>query len=459
MKKSLLLSTLILSLCSLANKTKGSIEFYNNNEHSFEKTENLFNIKNLGVKASITKNEFTIGANLKFKDLYPAYSNKLDVMYNFANKSKIYAKYEKSFGDTTPSLKISFNPDVQPDKNDKPILIGDIKVKGKVELKRDDINVGISSQTTFPFKNFDKAKYLPQGYSSYKDTVLSKHDLYLNGNTKHIKDIKAKLELCNSYSEPPYSLKYLFATLSANYSPINTLKLDLASNFKYQFNDDLDFEKQYTGTKRFINKIDIFSKNINYGQGIYQQKASYFQSYNLGIDYSGLKKADFKFNTYVNHINSKVMFGINNALSYGNEFNATYMPIDNLTLSAYTHLGGMSLLSNASKIHFGLFELNLGTKYDYKPIKQITLSPEFNVATYFGVTKANLFFNNLICAPALELTPKLAFNYRPLNKLNIKASVETPTTFTMLITNKPNYYKFGFNNTIIKSAFNVKYEW
>lgn len=458
MKKSLLLSTLILSLCSLANKTKGSIEFYNNNEHSFEKTENLFNIKNLGVKASITKNEFTIGANLKFKDLYPTYSNKIDAMYNFANNSKIYAKYEKSFGDTTPSLKISFNPDVQPDKNDKPILIGDIKVKGKVELKRDDINVGISSQTTFPFKNFDKIKDFPQGQLSYKDTVLSKHDLYLNGNTKHIKDIKAKLELCNSYSEPSHSLKYLLATLSANYSPINTLKLDLASNFKYQFNDYLDFEKQYTGTKRFINKIDIFSKNYNNGQGVYQQQASYFQSYNLGIDYSGLKKADFKFNTYVNHINSKAIFGINNALSYGNEFNATYMPIDNLTLSAYTHLGGMSLLSNASKINFGLFELNLGTKYDYKPIKQITLSPEFNVATYFGATRATLDFAKLMVAPALELTPKLAFNYSPLNKLNIKASVETPVTFTMLITDKLDY-KFGFNNTNIKSAFNVKYEW
>lgn len=458
MKKSLLLSTLILSLCSLANKTKGSIEFYNNNEHSFEKTENLFNIKNLGVKASITKNEFTIGANLKFKDLYPTYSNKIDAMYNFANNSKIYAKYEKSFGDTTPSLKISFNPDVQPDKNDKPILIGDIKVKGKVELKRDDINVGISSQTTFPFKNFDKIKDFPQGQLSYKDTVLSKHDLYLNGNTKHIKDIKAKLELCNSYSEPSHSLKYLLATLSANYSPINTLKLNLASNFKYQFNDYLDFEKQYTGTKRFINKIDIFSKNYNNGQGVYQQQASYFQSYNLGIDYSGLKKADFKFNTYVNHINSKVLFVTNNTLSYGNEFNATYMPIDNLTLSAYTHLGGMSLLSNASKIHFGLFELNLGTKYDYKPIKQLTISPEFNVATYFGVTKANSQIKYLICAPALELTPKLAFNYSPLNKLNIKASVETPVTFTMLITDKLDY-KFGFNNTNIKSAFNVKYEW
>ena len=458
MKKSLLLSTLILSLCSLANKTKGSIEFYNNNEHSFEKTENLFNIKNLGVKASITKNKFTIGANLKFKDLYPTYSNKIDAMYNFANNSKIYAKYEKSFGDTTPSLKISFNPDVQPDKNDKPILIGDIKVKGKVELKRDDINVGISSQTTFPFKNFDKIKDFPQGQLSYKDTVLSKHDLYLNGNTKHIKDIKAKLELCNSYSEPSHSLKYLLATLSANYSPINTLKLDLASNFKYQFNDYLDFEKQYTGTKRFINKIDIFSKNYNNGQGVYQQQASYFQSYNLGIDYSGLKKADFKFNTYVNHINSKAIFGINNALSYGNEFNATYMPIDNLTLSAYTHLGGMSLLSNASKINFGLFELNLGTKYDYKPIKQITLSPEFNVATYFGATRATLDFAKLMVAPALELTPKLAFNYSPLNKLNIKASVETPVTFTMLITDKLDY-KFGFNNTNIKSAFNVKYEW
>ncbi|MDU7497214.1 hypothetical protein [Sneathia sanguinegens] len=458
MKKSLLLSTLILSLCSLANKTKGSIEFYNNNEHSFEKTENLFNIKNLGVKASITKNEFTIGANLKFKDLYPTYSNKIDAMYNFANNSKIYAKYEKSFGDTTPSLKISFNPDVQPDKNDKPILIGDIKVKGKVELKRDDINVGISSQTTFPFKNFDKIKDFPQGQLSYKDTVLSKHDLYLNGNTKHIKDIKAKLELCNSYSEPSHSLKYLLATLSANYSPINTLKLNLASNFKYQFNDYLDFEKQYTGTKRFINKIDIFSKNYNNGQGVYQQQASYFQSYNLGIDYSGLKKADFKFNTYVNHINSKAIFGINNALSYGNEFNATYMPIDNLTLSAYTHLGGMSLLSNASKINFGLFELNLGTKYDYKPIKQITLSPEFNVATYFGATRATLDFAKLMVAPALELTPKLAFNYSPLNKLNIKASVETPVTFTMLITDKLDY-KFGFNNTNIKSAFNVKYEW
>ncbi len=458
MKKSLLLSALILSLCSLANKTKGSIEFYNNNEHSFEKTENLFNIKNLGVKASITKNEFTIGANLKFKDLYPTESNKLDVMYNFANKSKIYAKYEKSFGDTTPSLKISFNPDVQPDKNDKPILIGDIKIKGKVELKRDDINVGISSQTTFPFKNFDKIKDFPQGQLSYKDTVLSKHDLYLNGNTKHIKDIKAKLELCNSYSEPPYSLKYLLATLSANYSPINTLKLDLASNFKYQFNDDLDFEKQYTGTKRFINKIDIFLKNIS-GQGIYQQQASYFQSHNLGIEYTGLNKFDFKINNYVNHINSKTVLGTNNTLSYGNEFNATYMPIDNLTLSAYTHLGGMSLLSNTDKIHFGLFELNLGTKYDYKPIKQLTISPEFNVASYFGITKANPLFKHLICAPALELTPKLAFNYSPLNKLNIKASVETPTTFTMLITNKPNYYKFGFNNTIIKSAFNVKYEW
>lgn len=458
MKKSLLLSTLILSLCSLANKTKGSIEFYNNNEHSFEKTENLFNIKNLGVKASITKNEFTIGANLKFKDLYPTYSNKIDAMYNFANNSKIYAKYEKSFGDTTPSLKISFNPDVQPNKDDKPILIGDIKVKGKVELKRDDINVGISSQTTFPFKNFDKIKDFPQGQLSYKDTVLSKHDLYLNGNTKHIKDIKAKLELCNSYSEPSHSLKYLLATLSANYSPINTLKLDLASNFKYQFNDYLDFEKQYTGTKRFINKIDIFSKNYNNGQGVYQQQASYFQSYNLGIDYSGLKKADFKFNTYVNHINSKAIFGINNALSYGNEFNATYMPIDNLTLSAYTHLGGMSLLSNASKINFGLFELNLGTKYDYKPIKQITLSPEFNVATYFGTTRATLNLAKLMAAPALELTPKLAFNYRPLNKLNIKASVETPVTFTMLITDKLDY-KFGFNNTIIKSNLNIKYEW
>ena len=458
MKKSLLLSTLILSLCSLANKTKGSIEFYNNNEHSFEKTENLFNIKNLGVKASITKNEFTIGANLKFKDLYPTYSNKIDAMYIFANKSKIYAKYEKSFGDTTPSLKISFNPDVQPNKDDKPILIGDIKVKGKVELKRDDINVGISSQTTFPFKNFDKAKYLPQGYSSYKDTVLSKHDLYLNGNTKHIKDIKAKLELCNSYSEPPYSLKYLLATLSANYSPINTLKLDLASNFKYQFNDDLDFEKQYTGTKRFINKIDIFLKNIS-GQGIYQQQASYFQSHNLGIEYMGLNKFDFKINNYVNHLKYENVFVIKNALSYGNEFNATYMPIDNLTLSAYTHLGGMSLLSNINKMHFGLFEINLGTKYDYKPIKQLTISPEFNVASYFGITKANPVFKHLICAPALELTPKLAFNYRPLNKLNIKASVETPTTFTMLITNSPNYYKFGFNNTIIKSNLNVKYEW
>ena len=94
----------------------------------------------------------------------------------------------------------------------------------------------------------------------------------------------------------------------------------------------------------------------------------------------------------------------------------------------------------------------------YKPIKQITLSPEFNVATYFGATRATLNLAKLMAAPALELTPKLAFNYRPLNKLNIKASVETPVTFTMLITDKLDY-KFGFNNTIIKSNLNVKYEW
>ncbi|MDK9580724.1 hypothetical protein QQA45_04245 [Sneathia sanguinegens] len=35
MKRSLLLSTLLLSLYSLASITNGSIEFYNDNEHSF----------------------------------------------------------------------------------------------------------------------------------------------------------------------------------------------------------------------------------------------------------------------------------------------------------------------------------------------------------------------------------------------------------------------------------------
>ena len=113
-------------------------------------------------------------------------------------------------------------------------------------------------------------------------------------------------------------------------------------------------------------------------------------------------------------------------------FNTTYTPIDNLTLTAYTHLGGVSLLGEFHKpLNIGLFEINLGTKYDYYPIDEITLSPSLNVATYFGVTKSTFNLAKLAAAPTLELDPRLEFDYTLINKLNITASAETPITFTI----------------------------
>jgi len=449
MKRSLLLSTLLLSLYSLASITNGSIEFYNDNEHSFYSKKNSLKITDLGFRTNITKNGLTIGTNLKFDDFYPQTSDKDDTFSNFINNSKIYAKYEKSFGDTTTSLKISFNPNMTKNQEDKNVLIGDIKVKGKVELTHNDLTAGFSSKTVFPFKNCGQ-----DTCPKYGTNVFSKHDLYLNGDTEYIKDIDTKLELYNSYSDTSDSLKYLCAAFSVSYSPIDNLKLDIASNFKYQFNDDLDFEDIYTGTKRFTDKIDDYLTN-NTDFCLYQKDASYFQSHNLGIEYTGLDKFDFKINNYVNHLKCKNVYGIKNALSYGDEFNTTYTPIDNLTLTAYTHLGGVSLLGEFHKpLNIGLFEINLGTKYDYYPIDEITLSPSLNVATYFGVTKSTFDLAKLAAAPTLELDPRLEFDYTLINKLNITASAETPITFTILKDNK-----FGFHDANIKTSLDIKYEW
>ena len=163
-------------------------------------------------------------------------------------------------------------------QEDKNVLIGDIKVKGKVELTHNDLTAGFSSKTVFPFKNCGQ-----DTCPKYGTNVFSKHDLYLNGDTEYIKDIDTKLELYNSYSDTSDSLKYLSTAFSASYSPIDNLKLDIASNFKYQFNDDLDFEDIYTGTKRFTDKIDDYLTN-NTDFCLYQKDAPYFQSHNLGIE-------------------------------------------------------------------------------------------------------------------------------------------------------------------------------
>lgn len=93
--------------------------------------------------------------------------------------------------------------------------------------------------------------------------------------------------------------------------------------------------------------------------------------------------------------------------------------------------------------------VNFGAKYDFKLLNdKLVVSPEGNVTATFTDIYAGL------CNPSLVLTPKVSVEYKPVDALKVSGSVEVPVNFGM-----KGLKEFGYLNTGIKGALNMRYEW
>ena len=141
-------------------------------------------------------------------------------------------------------------------------------------------------------------------------------------------------------------------------------------------------------------------------------------------------------------------------VNFGFKLGAEYKGVKNLTLTADGVFAGRYHSGYDQLLKFpayttGYVKLHAGAKYDFKLLNdKLIVSPEGNVTAKFTDIYAGL------CNPSLVLAPKVSVEYKPIEELKVKGSVEVPVRFGL---NEIN--EFGYKNTGIKGSLNMRYEW
>jgi len=141
-------------------------------------------------------------------------------------------------------------------------------------------------------------------------------------------------------------------------------------------------------------------------------------------------------------------------VNFGAKLGAKYTGVKNLTLTADGVFAGRYHSSYDKIFKYpayttGYVKLHAGAKYDFKLLNdKLVVSPEGNVTATFADIYAG------ICNPSLVLAPKVSVEYKPIEELKVKGSVEVPVRFGL-----NEFNEFGYKNTGIKGSLNMRYEW
>lgn len=465
MKKTMLLTSLI-AVAAIA-KTTGNVEFFNENEAKFGATKE-FKVNKVGVKTEVKvdKTGLSFGGTFQAKDLKLGKVTKA----NYLNNSNVFMKYElpeikgvNSYVKATVSPKFAgvYEKDKMFDK-------GNAELEGDLSYKYNDLTFGLNTKTNLPLSNKKVNEKNESGKTTYelKDVdyatlVSSTHKAYVKGNYAPLKDIKGEVEVNHTYKESKKdakdAFKYVSLLADASYDVMKDLTLNGKFRFKYQFNGDINYKDQYLGDKDLLEFAG--------GGDVFKEKVDYIHAYSLEGVYKGVKDTELKANVFVNHANKTATNESLHLVDYGVMLNAKYTGVQNLTLTGKTTLSGLStiekLASNkVSKEHTALFGVGLGAKYDYKVTDKFTVSPEFN-ADLKVVTAPYVPHTSL----GLQLTPKVSAEYKPAESLTVKGEVSVPVNFkgtiaeTIINDKKETKASFGYTDTQLKTALNIKYEW
>ena len=408
MKKTLLLTSLVASMVAIAGTT-GSVEGYSENETTYAKgsdfltglktTKSTFGVK---TEVKVKDSGFSFGADLKAKELtlFNAVTAET-VLGNVKGNSNVWAKYE------LPELK-GVKSYVKATYETKGTLKGEADASYKV---LENITAGVNSETSVDLTAVLAA-----------NKITSTHKVYVKGDYSVVKGIEGELGFSHNYTEPSTSVQSVFLNAKASYDVMKDLKLTGKVDFKHTFNgSSLDDDSLLTGKST----------------GIYRH------SYLVSGVYTGVKATELKLDAFIEHNHIAVN---NDELRFGFKPEVKYTGVENLVLSSKNVLGGTAEIKAGGEVE-GYAKLNANAEYTYKATDKVTVKPSLDVTAKFSKIQGSNF------DAALEITPKVAVEYKPVESLTLSGDVAPVVKFS------GTQAKFDYTNTTVKSNFNVKYTW
>ena len=189
-----------------------------------------------------------------------------------------------------------------------------------------------------------------------------------------------------------------------------------------------------------VNADSVFGKiNSEYGKALevvkkYNKVSMSKKAYTSSVNKYRLEKRDL--------------------VNFGAKLGTKYTGVKNLTLTADGVFAGRYHSKYNQLLKFpgyttGYVKLHAGAKYDFKLLNdKLVVSPEGNIIATFADIYAG------ICDPSLVLAPKVSLEYKPIEALKVKGSVEVPVKFGL-----NEFREFVYKNTSIKGTLNMRYEW
>ena len=411
MKKTLLLTSLVASMVAIAGTT-GSVEGYSENETTYEKgktiveglkekTKSTFGVK---TEVKVKDSGFSFGADLKAKELalFNAATTVDTVLGNVKGNSNVWAKYE------LPEL-----------KGVKSYVKATYETAGKLKGEADasykvleNITAGVNSETSVDLKD-----------TLVATGITSTHKVYVKGDYSVVKGIEGELGFSHNYDKADKSVQSVFLNAKASYDVMKDLKLTGKVNFKHK-----------------INATEVEEDSLLTGDKI---KGNYLHSYLVSGVYTGVKATELKLDAFIEHNHIKAD---EDALNFGFKPEVKYTGVENLVLSSKNVLGGTAEIKADGEVK-GYAKLNANAEYTYKATDKVTVKPSLDVTAKFSKIKGANF------DAALEITPKVAVEYKPVESLTLSGDVAPVVNFS------GDQGEFKYTKTTVKSNFNVKYTW
>ncbi|WP_156285984.1 hypothetical protein [Oceanivirga salmonicida] len=466
MKKILLLSALVASIASVAAATTG--EFKIETEHKMKHYKDvafseMLNHSGHMLKTSgdvnIAGSGFHLGGDLKFER---GLSVKFDDATNknvFEAKNlevkdiNVYAKYEiptKVEGlSTYVKGQLGFADLTKTAPADKKI-----KTTGEanVEYKKDDMEYIFNTKTEAEMQIATTAIFNPKFDSTHK--------VEIKGKTKVAQDIIAKVEV-----EHDYQVK------AKKFEPNVKAHVELGAGGMINDETSIKFNNKFdmmihTGDNKYDKEIkdykvlDDWKKFGDTSEGF--AKSDISNKFDIvatwkkdGFELTGnpfveLQSKETKIVFPIASVNDKLLVG------YGLDTKAKYT-YKNFTVGGHALLGGKYDNAKAAAEMEGKFKFGLYGEYKGVVNDMLTITPRLEAKSEFnGVKASNDPVNKKpsLTGIVFEVIPKLSVEYKPIEKLTLKTSVETPVKFkaTKTVTD------FGYSETEMKATLGAEYK-
>lgn len=441
MKKTMLLTSLI-AVAAMAVGTTGNVEYNFGGRTEFAKDTDKTVIKpeleEMKVSTDIKIKEIGVsfGGTFKIKDVVKNIIENKPI--SIFEDTEIFGKYE------LPEIK-GFNSYVKatisPKSNDKYYGTASLELDGNYTIK--GVKLEANSKTTFPI-----VPYSSNGLFESDDLgalITSTHKISAEAKDVYMLDeVKGNVSLTHAYDK-------INANAKAKDVLAKAIK-NVAGEVEVKYNKIKDVKLE--GKAHFV--VNVADKKLEYknlDETLSEKnEARYMHDYNLKATYTGVKDTEIEVNPFLAHISRlKVEDGRLDDVIYGLNAKVAYKGVKNLTLTGKTQLAGTTIVLAGlnEKWTYGHFVFGANAKYDFNLRDNFVISPELDGTVKFNVNHDKKVKDDL----EFVVTPKVSSEYKPLDKLTLKGSVEVPIKFGGI--NKDKFYK----STSVKTSLNVKYTW